>query len=234
MLNLTLCGGLPEATGQLHLTVIGDTTALKRNKRRSLTCIDIEPGLMAEVFHTPGRDDVIADALDLLQRIHMTACSIRSFNCESRSDSSYSDPGAAATASIHRRDHPAVPPSCCICYRHRDRGLLCSARGPQWPVERKRYRAHERKNKCPVQVESLVLFQTQQQRGPTLTQSTSGSARLWQVTQQCAEVASAGRRRTYDALLQAGALEHGHPDIGPAGEVHHRVLVLQVGQQELI
>ena len=48
------------------------------------------------------------------------------------------------------------------------------------------------------------------------------------------EVVSARGRGTYNALLQAGALEHGHPDIGPAGEVHNRVPVLQVGQQELV
>ena len=40
----------------------------------SLTWMNVKPGLMAEVFHTPGGDDVIVDALDLLQRTHMTAC----------------------------------------------------------------------------------------------------------------------------------------------------------------
>ena len=48
------------------------------------------------------------------------------------------------------------------------------------------------------------------------------------------EGVSAGRGSTYNALLQACALQHGHPDIGPAGKVHDRVLVLQVGQQEVV
>lgn len=74
MLNLTLCGRLPAATGRQHLTGMDDTFALTRKKGRSLTWIDIEPGLMAEVFHAPGRDDVIADALDLLQHIRIIAC----------------------------------------------------------------------------------------------------------------------------------------------------------------
>ena len=39
---------------------------------------------------------------------------------------------------------------------------------------------------------------------------------------------------THNALLQAGCLEHGAPDIGPAGEVNNGVPLTDVGQQEPI
>ena len=38
----------------------------------------------------------------------------------------------------------------------------------------------------------------------------------------------------HDALLQAGCLEHGAPDISSAGEVHNSIPIPDVRQQELV
>ncbi len=39
---------------------------------------------------------------------------------------------------------------------------------------------------------------------------------------------------TYKASLQAHVLQHGYPDICPAGKVHHCVSIMDEGQQEFI